>query len=460
MAKEMSDFKVVIVGGSVAGLTLAHAFDRANIDYVLLEGEDVIAPEKGAAIFLAQNGARILDQLGVYDHIEPKLETLNYAIHLRGDNGKLTRELEWPKMVNELLGYPGGVTTRSKLLLMLYDRLKDKSRILTGKRVVKVENLSDSVAVFCKDGASYTGSIVVGADGIHSKVRKEMRRNAVENGDGALFEKDETIFYFTWLIRRPLLGVTAEYSAIFGMTNPLPETVAGSSYIAYDVDKSGIVFTGQGGALYFFFVTKLDKKYLEKEIPRFGPTDMKKVIEKHGDFNLAQGHTLRSFCENSIRYSYHPLEEATHNTGTYKRIVCIGDAIHKMTPNFGQGGNQAIESAAVLASAVWVFLNTPNVKLEDCLKEYQRLRQKRANAHVRMSRLVTEAESLTSLRDALVFLYPPLTDKQIADRMCQFRSTAPILNYLPPPLRSLEPGLHWKEGPDRKRDAYRIIERL
>lgn len=75
---------------------------------------------------------------------------------------------------------------------MLYDLLKDKSKILTGKRVVRVEHLAESVIVHCKDGTCFPGDVVVGADGIHSKVRKEMRRYAYERGDGMLFKKDST----------------------------------------------------------------------------------------------------------------------------------------------------------------------------------------------------------------------------------------------------------------------------
>ena len=62
----MTSFKVIIVGGSVAGLTLAHAFDSAGIEHVVLEARDAIAPKGGASIVVQANGARILDQLGVY----------------------------------------------------------------------------------------------------------------------------------------------------------------------------------------------------------------------------------------------------------------------------------------------------------------------------------------------------------------------------------------------------------
>ena len=67
-------FKVIIVGGSIAGLTLAHCLDRAGIDYVVLEKHDDVAPELGASIGIMANGARILDQLGLYNEIESYIE--------------------------------------------------------------------------------------------------------------------------------------------------------------------------------------------------------------------------------------------------------------------------------------------------------------------------------------------------------------------------------------------------
>jgi len=54
--------KVIIVGGSVAGLTLAHCLHHSNIDFVLLEARKEIAPQVGASIVVLPNGARVLDQ--------------------------------------------------------------------------------------------------------------------------------------------------------------------------------------------------------------------------------------------------------------------------------------------------------------------------------------------------------------------------------------------------------------
>lgn len=85
---EQSKFKVVIVGGSVSGLTLANMLEKLNIDYVVLEGYKTIAPQVGASIGRQANGLRILDQLGC---AEPLIDLVDIPLHsqvLRDSEGK------------------------------------------------------------------------------------------------------------------------------------------------------------------------------------------------------------------------------------------------------------------------------------------------------------------------------------------------------------------------------------
>jgi 2-polyprenyl-6-methoxyphenol hydroxylase-like FAD-dependent oxidoreductase len=85
---ESRPFRVIIGGGGISGLTLANALEKANIDYVLLEGRDSIAPQVGASIGIFANGGRILDQLGCYATLEKQTVPLN-LYHNRYENGTL-----------------------------------------------------------------------------------------------------------------------------------------------------------------------------------------------------------------------------------------------------------------------------------------------------------------------------------------------------------------------------------
>jgi 2-polyprenyl-6-methoxyphenol hydroxylase-like FAD-dependent oxidoreductase len=80
--------RVIIAGGSVAGLTLAHCLYQNDIDFVVLEARNEIAPEAGASIVILPNGARVLDQLGIFDDVFAMVEPLQNGLIWTGD-GKL-----------------------------------------------------------------------------------------------------------------------------------------------------------------------------------------------------------------------------------------------------------------------------------------------------------------------------------------------------------------------------------
>lgn len=75
-------------------------------------------------------------------------------------------------------GYQLSFLDRRELIQLLYDNLRDKTRVLVGKELVEIEYRVEEVRVLTKDGAVYEGSIVVGADGVHSRTRSEMSRLA------------------------------------------------------------------------------------------------------------------------------------------------------------------------------------------------------------------------------------------------------------------------------------------
>lgn len=80
-----SPLKVIIAGGSVAGLTLANCFEKAGIDYILLEKGARIVYEGGASIGLMANGLRIMDQLDVFEAIRKTTEPLAATYHRTPD---------------------------------------------------------------------------------------------------------------------------------------------------------------------------------------------------------------------------------------------------------------------------------------------------------------------------------------------------------------------------------------
>lgn len=92
---QTSQMKVVIVGGSIAGLTLAHCLSRYGIDYIILERRHDIAPQVGASVSLMPNGSRILDQLGMFDAVSENIEPCVF-MQTWDENGRLLSETDAP----------------------------------------------------------------------------------------------------------------------------------------------------------------------------------------------------------------------------------------------------------------------------------------------------------------------------------------------------------------------------
>lgn len=95
----MSTFRVVIVGGSIAGLTLANILERYKIDYIVLEKHATIAPQLGASIATLPHGARILDQLGVFFRVAEISMSVNEVENI-GPDGVI---LSSPEPIGDLM---------------------------------------------------------------------------------------------------------------------------------------------------------------------------------------------------------------------------------------------------------------------------------------------------------------------------------------------------------------------
>ncbi|SCN65687.1 uncharacterized protein FFB20_09577 [Fusarium fujikuroi] len=96
MVSNNKPFRVLIVGGGVAGLTLANMLERFNIDYLILEGHGDIAPAVGASIGMFPNGLRILDQIDLYEPLEKLMGSFEETQSTRDMKGKPILTYEKP----------------------------------------------------------------------------------------------------------------------------------------------------------------------------------------------------------------------------------------------------------------------------------------------------------------------------------------------------------------------------
>ncbi|KUJ21599.1 FAD/NAD(P)-binding domain-containing protein [Mollisia scopiformis] len=449
-AEKHDRLRVIIVGGSIAGLTLAHSLHHSNVDFVVLEAGKELAPQVGASIVVFPNGARILDQLGMFDQILASTESLTLGTNWTED-GKMLLQTDAPLLIEARTGYPGSFMSRQLLLDILSKNIHDKSKVHTSKRVCDVKQNDDGVVVTCEDGSSYTGDIVVGADGIHSTVRTFMQNHIDKKAPGKA-DKDRK-------------SITAEYNCIFGIGGAVEgDLIPGETHRSYCNGYSTLSFVGHDDSLYWFLFSKLDKKYHGKDIPKYTKADVDEAIKPFFNIHLTDSIKFDKVWEKRTFANMTSVEESINENWTSDRFVCIGDSIHKVTPNAGAGGNAAIESAAALANSLATLKNTKKpslVEIQTALRQFYEKRHERANVIIETANKLTRIEALETLKDkAIVYYALPYLADSLVNRNSNSTIGAELLDFLPEPKRSLEAMMPWNPNGGLGKEESRLLRAL
>ncbi|OHW98159.1 FAD binding domain-containing protein [Colletotrichum incanum] len=425
-------FKVIIVGGSVAGLSLANMLEKLDIDYTLLEAYPDIAPQVGASIGLLPNGFRILDQFGCFEPIQDIVGEYHLKSTFRGPDGKAVSKPN-DAAVHHLeyrTGYPSIFIDRQMLLQVLYDNLKQKDKVLSEKRVSKIELNDGGVLVHTKDGSIFEGDIVVGADGIHSTVRQEMWRIGHQESPG-YFPKDEHS------------RVPVATRCIFGISKRPSNLAAGTQQMCFNDGWSYLIVGAPGNRTYWFLFEGVGDTKYGKDIPRYSKEDLEKLAMAHLQDKIFEDVTFGDIYKNRIMATLVPLEEYVFEKWHYKRIVCIGDASHKIDPISGQGGNGAIEAAAILTNALTDMLEK-NPKSQSAEVIESALAQVHANRHARAKNLVAQGHQLQQIltgrspisKPVIKYLMPVLREDGFLNTAVPICKASHHVHKLPVPKRS------------------------
>ncbi|KAE8151568.1 hypothetical protein BDV25DRAFT_171339 [Aspergillus avenaceus] len=425
-------FKVIIVGGSISGLTLAHCLDRAGIDYVVLEKHHDIHPQLGASIVIFPNGGRILEQLGMFRQIEELSQKFS-RIHSCFPGG-FYYDNDAPKKIKDMFGLQFTILERRQVLQVLYSELRDKTRVHAGRNVAHISPTDSGVSVTTEDGTQYDGDLVVGADGVHSVVRSEMWRIADLQQPGLISQKEKS-------------SMTVEYICIFGISNSIPGVKYWDHVIRYNSNVTLLVFPGTENGVFWLLIQRLDQKYTYPNVPRFGKEEAVARCESLADLAVWEEVRFGDIWEQRRTFHMTALEEGLLDRWNYGRMVCIGDSVSKITPNQGQGANTAIEAAAGLANVLHALTQEPNGErpsegeITHLLEQFNRTQHRRLLGVHQAARLVTRLESFDGLANYIFARYvaPRCGDLTVAG-IARVSTSGPVLDYIPLTERS---GKYW-----------------
>ncbi|CAG8323873.1 unnamed protein product [Penicillium salamii] len=423
----MVPFRVIIVGGSVAGLALANMLEQYGIDFVVLEKHESIAPHIGAGFAMLPHGARILDQLGCYNALEKLSTPIDTMAGYDENAERCTKISNIGVFLEKSLGYKMGFLERQQVVQGLFDNLRDKSKIHNSCCVSKI-HLTDEQVTVETDSGVFEGDLVAGADGVHSYVRREMARLASADGDESFFHGQKEF--------------ECCYSAMFG-TSVAPEgLIENQAFKGFKSDRSFLCSPGKGGLLYWIAMFKNGEKTSGDGIPRYTRDDCDRLAANFADDIIKPGVRLGDMYRDARKATLVPLEQGVLSTCFYKRIVLVGDSWHKINPITGQGGNTAIAGAAYLTDGLMDLLDREErptqASIEKLFSDYQQhrgpiSRTLSENAHI-MQRMEALETPILKFFQLNVIKFLPL--KFIRRKLLTTFNTGLLLKRLPPPSRS------------------------
>ncbi|PRP75900.1 hypothetical protein PROFUN_15462 [Planoprotostelium fungivorum] len=364
---------VIIIGSGPGGASLSIALAKKGISSTvceLREGRGHI----GGYITLAPNGVRILDQMGIWSTIQHKGQTHN-TVRLVNESGRLIGEV---LQGGGKLVYPCLSIHRTELIHTLHDAAEKLGvKFLFSKKAVRVEETEKEATVYFEDGTNLTADLIVGFDGIHSKMRAHVIGNdsikpryTGQTGIAASAQKAN--------IRFPSGGDYRLPYAIFGQKG---------LFAIFSSDSKGEAVTCVA-------VCNFDSDRGREGWAEFAE---KEALSHMRDTYAGWSEPVKSIME-SIQQEYvhiwpqYDLPEIER--WRTKRVVIAGDAVHAMAPAGGQGTSQALEDAALLVRSLCLISETRS--LEDMLDVWEGKRKERVRFAAEMTKKSTESRKQTS----------------------------------------------------------------
>jgi salicylate hydroxylase len=330
---------VAIVGGGIGGLAAALSLLRAGVDVHVYEQAEELA-EVGAGVQLSPNASRVLHGLGLAGALG-RTAVRPLAWHQRRwDDGRTLLRTPLGDAAVAAFGFPYYHVHRADLLSVLAAAVP-AARIHLGYRLTGLEEHGDHVEARFESGARVRADVLVGADGIHSDVRRIVFGPERPRFTGS-------VAYRGLVPAERLRALGLEVSSELWMG-------PGRHFVHY--------FVSGGRLVNFVGVVERDTWTRESW------TDRARVADALADFEGWHPQVREILAAAEEPNIWALFDRAPMQRWSTGRVTLLGDACHPMLPFIAQGAAQSIEDAAVLARCLAEDPDAPAA-----LRRYESLR--------------------------------------------------------------------------------------
>ncbi|WP_280236121.1 FAD-dependent monooxygenase [Nocardia cyriacigeorgica] len=313
----MAERTAIVAGGGIGGLTAGIALMHRGWRVTVLERASDIA-EVGAGIQLGPNAVTVLRRLGV--DIAPAAFRPEALEMRRGRSGRQVFRIAIDNIAEQRWGAPYLHIARFDLIDALVRRCGEM-RIRTQAKVVAYQQDTDKVRVRLADGEELTGDILIGADGIRSRIRRQILGEDRPRFTGNV----------AWRILIP--------SARLGELAPPP-----TACVWVGQGRHAVTYRVHGGLL-----TNLVAVVEHSSWRSESWTEQGTAAEALNDFRGWHPTITTIFEQADAHYRWALYDREPLPIWTDGRVALLGDACHPMLPFLAQGASMAIEDAWVLA---------------------------------------------------------------------------------------------------------------
>ncbi|SHL32733.1 salicylate hydroxylase [Pseudonocardia thermophila] len=327
-------FTVTIAGGGLGGLTAALALRQRGLRTVVLEAADQLG-EVGAGIQTAPNASRILFGLGLRRQLAAIATIPTDQVRRRWKDGSIIASLPLGDRVVQEYGAPYWHYHRADLHRVLLEACLDPdgpgpvTEVHTSSAVVDVDRSDPQQPVaITADGRRFAGDVLIGADGIRSKVR-------------AACDFEDTLVFSGEMCYRLL--IPGDKIAADPATRFLCDRF--HSTIWYGPDRHLVHYFVRGGE--FLNVVAVVPNTIDTTDAWTLPATADELVEAFPGWDDRVAAMLSKAEGDATKWAL--FRRRRDPVWVDGRVALLGDACHAMLPYQAQGASQAMEDAAVLA---------------------------------------------------------------------------------------------------------------